>query len=408
MSPLMIINCSKSPPISIPITVSISIRSNHTICNTKSEKFVPINPLSDSLRNKWINQAQSFVRRPIPLSSLPYNDTNNNNHKLIELIEQQKNGKDLVNVLKTNQNKISHNGLYNKSMQKCAMFKDWSDVHSIMKLLLSNPCIKPDIISFNIFINNMALSDQTQICIQYFAIMVNEYGINPDIITFSSLIKALRKQNLCNEAIKYWQIMSEKYKLIPHKILFAEMIGLYSKAQKLDKSTEIFNEYLSKVEMNEIECDSVVFNVYLNGFSRCGDMKGMQTVLDLFGKYNLELSNDTMSEIMHGCVKAKEYKQCLKIMQTWIDKTAMIPNTAMILSKCMALAQMINYSRNWNEKCDLFLRLKRVIYSELEFYGLSITPMIATTLLDGAIYLYESTPIQIVSGGPNLWSGTIR
>ncbi len=100
-------------------------------------------------------------------------------------------------------------------MQKCAMFKDWKSVHSIFKLLLSNhnsnsTNVKPDIVSFNIFINCMALSDlfKSEKCLQILQIMQSDkYAIKHDIITFSSLI-------ICIKAEQCWHLLkSEKYRL---------------------------------------------------------------------------------------------------------------------------------------------------------------------------------------------------
>ncbi len=108
----------------------------------------------------------------------------------------------------------------------------------------------------------------------------------------------------------------------------------------------------------------------------------MQSVVALFDQYVLAESD--IADVMHGCVKAKEYKQCMAVMQDWTDKTATKPNTAMVLAKCMALVQFLqmikkceNKNEN-NEKCAFYERLNNCVYFPCEFYVLDISPMIAT------------------------------
>eukprot|EP01084_Bolivina_argentea_P144946 254202_1 len=380
------IKCFKS----ILVSVSSSIRFKRTISNKSTN--VHLNELPNSCRNDWIKTAQSFVRDPI---HLPIGLDNN----LITIIDKQTNAQNLLNTLINNQNNIKHNCIYNKAMQKCGMFKDWHTIHEIMNLLLSHNSIQPDLISFNIFINNMALSDSPELCVKYFSIMIKQYEIKPDVITFSSLIKALRQQTKYKEAEKCWKLMIEKYKLKPHNILYCEMISTYSKAAKLDMSAKIFNEYIERVENKELELDAVLFNAYLNGFSRNGCMEGIQNIMNLFQKYELELTERSIADVMRGCINAKDYKQCLKIIQQWIDSGNM-PNISMMSLKCVALAQMIgdkNNDLNFDEKCKLYTRLKNVMYSELKFYGMNITDRIAKIQLDAAIYLYENDPMEIVN-----------
>ncbi len=350
---------------------------------------IQLNGLVADKNEHLLRNAQQFVRKPIPMPK-------DLKGKISTEITKSTNGEQLLNLLIDNQQDIKHIAIYSKAMQKCGMLKDWDSLHEIFKLLLSHPTIKPDLLSFNIFLNNMALSDgKSQECIESLAVMTNKYKIKPDVITFAAIIKSLRLRGEYEAAGKCWKLMTQKYKLKPHNILYCEMISTHSRHHQIEKATEIFNEYLDRVKLGELELEVIVFNAYLNGFSRIGDMDGMQKVMRLIDEYGLELTHHSIADVMRGCIGSKDYKSCLKAYQSWIDNGKR-PNLNTMLLKCVALAKLITECDTFNEKHTLYLRLVDTLNNQLVFYGLELTPRIATTQLDAAINLYEHEPMQIV------------
>eukprot|EP01083_Nonionella_stella_P040874 110837_1 len=355
-----------------------------------STATIHCNPMVQDSRDKWLKTAQSFVRDPI---HLPLGVDNT----IIDMVDKATNGTNVLHIMDKHNQDINDASVYNKAMQKCGVFKDWQSVHKIMKLLLSHTSIQPDLISFNIFVNNMALSDSPITCIQYLEIMIKQYAIKPDVITFASVIKSLRRQNKWKEAAKCWTLMTDKYDLKPHNILYCEMISVYSRAGQMDDANKILNEYTERVHNNEMELDVVIFNAYLNGFSRVGDMKGIQSVLTLLDEYGLECTENTITDVMRGCVKAKQYMQCMTVLKQWMDVKGKTPNPNMMKLKCLCFVQMIReHKGSFDEKYKLYLRLRDTIHNELMLYGMEVNADIARTELSGAIFLYAADATEVV------------
>ena len=348
-----------------------------------------VNSLKTEKQENLLKNAQRSVRRPVHLPK-------HLNRKISIEIAKASDGKSIIQILTDNQQDINHNAFYGKAMQKCGMLKDGDSLHRIFKLLLSHPKIKPDLLSFNIFLNNMSLLDGSSYeCVKYLALMLNKYKIKPDVITFSAVIKCLRFHAEYEEAGKCWKIMTQQYELKPHNTLYCEMISVYSIQHQMESATEIFNDWLDRVNKGELEPIIVVFNSYLNGFSRMGDMDGMQKVMKLITEYGLELDHSSMADVMRGCLRMNDHKGCLKVFQQCID-SGYRPNISMMALKCVALTKCIKDTDDYNEKQNIYLRLLDTLNNQLTFYGLKIMPRIAITQLDAAIYLYESEPMKIV------------
>lgn len=311
-------------------------------------------------------------------------------------LDAQRSGPELVDALHCHKMDIVDTAIFNRAMQKCAEFKDYRSVQNVMDILLSHEYLLPDVLSFNIYIHHMALSDAPEKCVSALHRMINEYDLNPDHITFSAVIKSLRFRNLCVEAEKCWKMMRNQYGVEPHDVLYCEMISCYSKAHRIEDATRIFNEYLERVDFGSLEADVAVFNAFLNGFSRIGDMKGIERTMDLFQRYGVELTVNSISDIMRGCIRANQYLQCVQVAQQWMDR-GQAPNDQIMAMKCVALSKLIALCHEgFDEKYKIYRRLKHVLDSELAFYGLTITPRIAKTQLDGAIMLYPDDWIKVL------------
>ena len=375
---------NKSKPNNLVITV---IQSLHQ--HTDIDPNIRVNSLKIEKQEYVVRNAQRSVRKPIPLPK-------HVNRKIPIEIAKATNGETIIQILTDNKPAINHCGIYGKAMQKCGMLKDWDSLHEIFKLLLSHPNIKPDLLSFNIFLNNMALSTNPSYeCIKYLAVMLNEYQIKPDVITFSAIIKCLRLRAEYKEAGKCWKIMTQKYGLKPENNLYCEMISVYSIQHQIESATDIFNDWLHRVNTGELQPVIVVFNAYLNGFSRIGDMDGMQKVMKLITEYGLELDHNAMADIMRGCLRMNDHKACLKAFQQCID-SGYRPNMSMMALKCVALTRCIKDTDDYNEKQNIYMRLVDTLNNQLTFYGLKMVSRLAGTQLDAAINLYENEPLKVV------------
>eukprot|EP01084_Bolivina_argentea_P204600 349438_1 len=151
-----------------------------------------------------------------------------------------------------------------------------------------------------IFFNCMAHADKPELSEKYFNLMTEKYKLIPDVVKFTTLIKGCRKQGLWELASKYLEIMQNRYKLEPTKRTYTEIISVYGNAQKHALAKTLFAEYLDKIEKKQMPVNQPTFNAYLNVFSRIGDMKEAENVLQIMDKYGIQLNIVSVTDIMRG------------------------------------------------------------------------------------------------------------
>ena len=357
-----------------------------------------INRLARGVNTEWMD------RNYIIFNTNGYDPENairideNINTDLVKKLNDSIDTKDIVNIIKSNLHTIEHIAVFGKAIQKCSWLKDWNAAHEIMKLAIDSGLDLNEII-FNIFLNTMAKSDSPELCVEYFHLMITKYHLQPDPITFSCVLKSFKTQRKCEEAEKVWHLMLNKYNIKPDKFVLVEMLMIYARTEQIDKARILFDEYIQRVQNGELQVDAYVFHAYLNGFSRIGDIKGIQDVTKLMKQYNIELDEYMVSDIMRGFLIAEKYDKCLKTLQSYIDN-GNIPNVHMMAMKCMALSNIIlDMKRNrksFKEKYEIFDQIKS-IPNEFKQYGLKMQQFIVSIQLSSAIYLYhDNHPMEIV------------
>lgn len=375
--------------------IHISIRYKHLNVSEKE----PINRLTRSLNLEWMekkdiawNTNKYDPSYPIKIVSSSLNNMNDIN--IIKQIDETIDTKNIYNIIKLNYNKIENISIFGKAIQKCIWLKDWKIGHEIMKLAIKSNLEMNNII-FNIFLNCLAKFDHPQLCIKYFEIMINDFKIKPDNITFGTILKSFRSQLRYKDAEKIWEIMLTKFNIKPDEFIFVETMSIYSKCHQIDKANKLFNLYLNYLNNGELKLYPLIFNAYLNVFSRNGDIKGMKNVIKIIKKYNLKINESNITDLMRGYLLAKKPKKVLNLLENYIN-LGNIPNLQMMGIKCAAYNELIKNNKSFNEKYKLFIKL-REIPNDIRKYKLKSNHSIAATQLLGAIYLYhDNNPFQIV------------
>ena len=284
-------------------------------------------------------------------------------------------------------------------MQRCNHLNDFESAKEIMDLLLANPTIKPEAVQFGIFINTRARADDPESCINAFNKMIS-LGIQPNKVIFGQLIKSLKRQGRIEDAQKFWNLMIDKYKIQPDEYCYAEMISVCAFSREITKATELYHEYLEKVNKEELPATMPVFSSYLNVFSRSGDIEGMQNLTvsakDKFG-FEFESSRVCMTDIMRGYIVARDYESALNIVKYWIS-SGKTPTKPMLYMKCVALCHSIRISDgDFVERHKLYQQLLHTIKVEVAQYDMTANDLMKAMELDGAIYLYRyQDPMEIV------------
>ena len=322
------------------------------------------------------------------------------NPEIQQMIDQSFNGRNIVDIIKQHQKDITHSAIYGKAMQKCTFrHRDWRSALQIMEMLIQSDT-KPDIIAFTVFINCMARSNMPTLCMKYFGIMINEYGITPNIITFGALLKSFRRQSKYKEAEKLLKIMKKKYKIRPNVFIYTEMLTIYARAHKQKRAQKLFEKYMRGIKKKNESPDLKIFGAYFSVFSQCGDIKGMERALQKYYEHGFHIDSVMVGDIMRGYNAARSYEKSLAFVYEWADNGGHM-NQLMLMMKCIALGQMIHHSASKNlsfdEQQNLYLQLRESVFVEGPKYGIKVDAVLAETVLSGAIFLYRRTdPLKIV------------
>ena len=312
-------------------------------------------------------------------------------------IDEANSGHHILSIIQTNMDTINHTYIFNKAMKKCYHIRDWNSIIKIMDLALDS-AIKPDYYVLGCFLKYMANGDYPDICIKYFDILTKPpYSVKPDVIIFSQLLKSFRMQGITKYAQRYWQLMKIKYEIEPDEMIYSEMLNVYGPAYDKQGATEIFNEYINKVDTKKLTVQLPVFNSYLNVFSRSGDIEGMTKVGNLIKEYGLEYSVITVADMMRGYHAARDIDGCLNILELWIESGRM-PTASMLYLKCVALVHKIreNEMASFDIRYDIYKELQDTVYTKIQD-GKKPNPLLQLQILEGAIFLYRfENPMEIV------------
>eukprot|EP01084_Bolivina_argentea_P030200 55993_1 len=379
-----------------------TVSSSHCYFSTSNN----LNKIPDhhwSLQRKNAKQYQ----RNVKLAKAP--DINDSIRKDIG---KTKSSSQVLNILLQNKETILHSSVYGKAIQKCDKLKDWHSVINIMDTLIHTQNFKPSVVEFNIFFNSMAHANKEKFREQnekYFDIMINTFKLKPNIITFTTLIKGCRcigthhgVQSYCHLAEKYFNLMVNEYKISPTPPVYTEMITVYARSKQAiykAKSTELFVEYVKKMQAKKIKKDTWVFGAYLSLFTKVGDINGMKHVLSMMDDNKIPFDYAIYGDVLYGFIRAKRPRECLKKFNEFQQQLAvknLYPNNAMYHRQCSALANIIAVEKNelsFNEKFKIYKELKWVIY----IHRLYRHPNMIICILSSIMALYhDRNPSHIV------------
>ena len=321
---------------------------------------------------------------------------NNITHSTIRRdINRAECGREVVSAIEcalNSRRSIGHISIYYKAMQKCELLRDWESIPEIMDLLLSQSHLPMDTVSLNKFLKTMIDSDSPEECAKYFDVMVDEHGVTPNMETFIALIKSFRMRGKHGLVDKYWCLMQRKFRLLPRKDLYTEMLNIYSNAHRKDKAALIFKEYLQRVERKELRAQRNTFSAYLRVFCKCGDIQGMQNVIDIAMRNGMDCNEHLVfvTDMISGYYNARMYEKCIEVYDEWVAR-GRAPGFKLLHVRCTALARMIgaeDSGLSLTEKYKIYHALTRAIYTEFEQHGFGVTPVVTKSHLIAVIYLY--------------------
>eukprot|EP01083_Nonionella_stella_P058831 154042_1 len=233
----------------------------------------------------------------------------------------------------------------------------------------------------------MGHADSPATCIKYIDIMLNKYGLIPDHITFGSLIKGCRYQCNYDLATKYWNMM-EEYNVVPNIIHFTEYISVCSAANQRDKAIEVFQRCVDA----DLPLDLPLLSTYINIFSRCGDVDGLENALKLLNEHRFPVDKYIATDVMRCYHIARQPTHLINYYLEYAKNGGELDAKVMHL-KCTALVSLLKddienkYSLEAKEK--LYLELEDTVHRKLKMHGITITPTLAFSHLSGAVCFYR-------------------
>ena len=323
------------------------------------------------------------------------------NQNIRNSLARAKSVKDVLKTLENKDDYIEDESVYSKALQQCKKLnnRDHRIINKIMDMMLLNPKVTPNIIVFNVFFNAMSFCDEPLQCKKYVDIVLNgnKYnGITPDHVTFTTLIKSCRNQGYARIAENYLKIMKGRFNMKPCLFTYTEMLAVYARSFEKDKAIKIFNEYLSR---KDLEPHQPLYGAYLNVFSRNGDIQGMEKVIQMIKDTNPEfMSSIIYSNIMRTFVVAGKPRKCLQVYGEVLNNPDLEIEASHLSLACIAMSHLIHCKTvDKQEKYELYAQINDIMDNKYSDYGYTVSSVEIKPLFEACIGLYcNEDPIKIV------------
>ena len=366
------------------------------------------NKLTSARRQVGINNSAGSkqLRTKNTTGSLTPQSAPKVNQDIQKQIRKATHSKQISKLIHDNNDHIMDASIYGKAMLKTIKLKDYDTTKDLFDQLLKSG-LDLDVVQFTIFFNGMSQSDEPSVVKKYFKLMIEKYKISPSLITISTLIKSCRSQGLYHWAIKYWKLL-EIYNIKPNEIVYTEILSVCSKSLQKETAIEKWTEYQKLVHHKKLTAHLPTYSAYLSVFARCGDVDGMQKVLRMI-QQRFRLNNVIYGELIQGYLKAKQYEEAIDAFDDMITK-GIKPGFTEIFFKLICMFQILNRDKDIltnTEKLALYEQIGYEIHTQLPFYDLEITPMIANIYLGATIVThYDSDPMEIVKVIDEMYGGS--
>ena len=80
-------------------------------------------------------------------------------HSVKRQLDAAQSSQQILRIITRHHGASRNASLYGKAMQKCNVLRDWATVRRIMRMLLCDAMVAPQLTEFHVFMNSMARSD---------------------------------------------------------------------------------------------------------------------------------------------------------------------------------------------------------------------------------------------------------
>ena len=214
------------------------------------------------------------------------------------------NPSDIMRILDDNKRNINSNVL-NNAMKRCNDVNKYYVTDIIFKNALKDnrECIDSSV--FSVYFYGMGKWFQMKKCQEMYEILI-KLDIKPDINVFDSLLNGCVLQGYKVEIYSYaqelWYQMIEIYGIKPNINIIISMLKIYSMQKDIDKSKELFYNYVINSNDKWIQNNDKIWHSYLKVFSNQGLISDMKEGLKLMKQYKDELKfNNSLYSIIMSC-----------------------------------------------------------------------------------------------------------
>ncbi|CAJ2678358.1 pentatricopeptide repeat-containing protein At1g55890, mitochondrial [Trifolium pratense] len=209
--------------------------------------------------------------------------------------------------------------------------KQYDVVERLFKELPDKLSVKPDLVSYNIYIKALLEKGSFDSAVSVVDEM-EKIGVNTDLITFNTLLDGLYSKGHFEDGEKLWEKMEEKNVVPTIRTYNARLLGL-AMVKKTGEAVEFYEE----MEKKGVKPDIFSFNALIKGFASEGNLDEAKKWFDEIGKSEYEPGKGTYSIILpflcekgdlktaFEMVKNIFYNRCrvdVSLLQLVVDKMA--------------------------------------------------------------------------------------
>ncbi|CAL8991802.1 unnamed protein product [Prunus brigantina] len=196
--------------------------------------------------------------------------------------------------------------------------------------------VKPDLVTYNSFINSLCHSAQWKEATRLCNRMLDE-GIAPDVVTFNTVIDALCKERRTKEALSVLELMSHRGMRLGI-VTYNSLIYGMCLTDQWDETTRLFDEMVGQglfqgrmpeeahkvletrvkygMELSKIPCSMLI-----DGYCFCGKMDKAKKVIDLMViKHHVPDIASCYKALVNGYMQAKRIGEALRLVEEMIEQ----------------------------------------------------------------------------------------
>mmetsp|Transcript_43803 Transcript_43803/g.76270 ORF Transcript_43803/g.76270 Transcript_43803/m.76270 type:complete len:682 (-) Transcript_43803:94-2139(-) len=205
--------------------------------------------------------------------------------------------------------------IYGSVLKGFAQQKQFDRVWSVYQEMLDLK-LQFSIVTFNTLVDACARSHDMSRIPALLESMVAQ-GIEPNIITYSAILKGYCQANRLDEAFQLMSQMMQTTELRPDEIMYNTLLDGCARQGLYDKGMQI----LAEMKQVDVPPTNFTLSVLVKLASRSKRLDSAFELCDeISSKYKFRLNMHVYSNLVHGCVMAKDLQRGMEVLQKMLSE----------------------------------------------------------------------------------------